>query len=114
MFVSAPGVGVVCIIMSVFMYLTPLNDSCILCMILNYLVTITLAMCLSFGASVICFNKYSVAEQSMELTYYAMSLYFMGLGFMFALLISVILGISYGIHQRKERDLFNFKPLQEV
>ena len=102
--------------MSVFMYCSPLTtDHCMICMILNYLIIISLAMSLSFGASVISFSRYSeLSDSVLETSYFAMSLYFMGLGFLFAILISVILGISYGIHQRQGRELFNFTRLQEV
>merc|ERR1711936_818754 len=65
-------IGFINIMMSLVMFCTP-PDDCLGCMILNYVITLTLGMSLSF----------------------------MGLGFLFALLIAGLLGISYGIRQHR-------------
>ena len=48
-----------------------------------------------------------------ELIYFYMCLYFMGLGFLFALLVAALIGISYGIH-KENLPGFNFEKLQEA
>ena len=89
-------------------------DDCLGCMILNYCITLTLGMSLSFGASVITYLRYSEALTiPTEIIYHYMTLYFMGLGFLFAILIAGLLGISYGI-RRQKLNLFSFKTIEEA
>ena len=121
-------IGTMCLVISILMYFTPL-DHCVLCMILNYVIIITLAMELSFGACVISYFRYKsnlhiditandprYSEShlpTLELIYFYMCLYFMGLGFMFALLVAGLIGISFGIHKTNLSG-FSFTKLQEV
>ena len=99
--------------MSLVMFCTP-PDDCLGCMILNYVITLTLGMSLSFGATVISYLRYSEAlSVQTEMMYHYMTLYFMGLGFLFALLIAGLLGISYGIRQHR-RNVFSFKTMENA
>lgn len=99
--------------MSLVMFCSP-PDDCLGCMILNYCITLTLGMSLSFGASVITFLRYSEAlSLQSEMIYHYMTLYFMGLGFLFALLTAGVLGISWGIRRQNQRVL-TFKTIERA
>ena len=91
-------------------------DDCLCCMILNYCIILTIGMSLSAGATVITYLRYEEAlSLQTEIIYHYMTLYFMGLGFLFALLIAVLLGISWGSLRTRSQKIngFNFKNLQE-
>merc|ERR1719278_2316059 len=91
-------------------------DDCLCCMIVNYCITLTIGMSLSAGASIITYLRYEEAlSLQTEIIYHYMTLYFMGLGFFCALLIAVLLGISWVALKTRSQKFrgFNFKTLQE-
>merc|ERR1712020_409884 len=91
-------------------------DDCLCCMILNYCIILTIGMSLSAGASIITYLRYEEAlSLQTEIIYHYMTIYFMGLGFLFALLIAVLLGISWGSLKIRNQKIngFHFKTLQE-
>ena len=113
LFVSV--IGCINIMVSLVMLCT-LPDDCLGCMILNYCIILTISMSLSAGASIITFLRYEEAlSLQTEIIYLYMTIYFMGLGFLFALLIAVLLGISWGSLRLKSQKIngFKFKTLQE-
>ena len=96
--------------------LCTLPDDCLCCMILNYCIILTIGMSLSAGASIITYLRYEEAlSLQTEIIYHYMTIYFMGLGFLFALLIAVLLGISWGSLKIRNQKIngFHFKTLQE-
>ena len=113
LFVSV--IGCINIMVSLVMLCT-LPDDCLGCMILNYCIILTIGMSLSAGATIITYLRYEEAlSQQTEIIYHYMTLYFMGLGFLFALLIAVLLGISWGSLRTRSQKIngFDFKNLQE-
>ena len=113
LFVSV--IGCINIMISLVMLCT-LPDDCLCCMILNYCIILTIGMSLSAGASIITFLRYEEAlSLQTEIIYHYMTIYFMGLGFLFALLIAVLLGISWGSLKIRNQKIagFHFKTLQE-
>ena len=85
-------------------------DDCLYCMILNYCIILTIGMSLSAGASIITYLRYEEALRlQAEIIYHYMTLYFMGLGFLFALLIAVLLGISWGSLRIRSQKINGFK-----
>ena len=112
LFVSV--IGCINIMISLVMLCTR-PDDCLYCMILNYCIILTIGMSLSAGASIITYLRYEEAlSLQAEIIYHYMTLYFMGLGFLFALLIAVLLGISWGSFRiRSQKNGFKFQNLPE-
>ena len=108
-------IGCINILVSLVMLCTQ-PDDCLYCMILNYCIILTLGLSLSAGATIITYLRYEEAlSLQTEIIYHYMTIYFMGLGFLFALLIAVLLGISWGSFRIRSQKIngFNFKKLQE-
>ena len=113
LFVSV--IGCINIMVSLVMLCT-LPDDCLGCMILNYCIILTISMSLSAGASIITFLRYEEAlSLQTEVIYHYMTLFFMGLAFLFALLIAVLLGISWGSLKNRSKKIngFSLKNTQE-